>query len=104
MDFLSYLAAGGRIVYDGPMETRIEYGTDLKLDKEMSIFALCDTEPGRQALTALYRRDIEAAGGPIGRHCSIVSTRLCAGRQGMDVASSILDAMFDRRTILINSG
>ncbi|MBT9586342.1 hypothetical protein IV102_23570 [bacterium] len=44
------------------METRIEYGTDLKLDKEMSIFALCDADPGRQALTALYRRDIEAAG------------------------------------------
>ncbi len=38
-------------VYDGPMETRIEYRTDLKLDKEMSIFALCDSEPGRAALT-----------------------------------------------------
>lgn len=48
-------------VYDGPMETRIEYGTDLKLDKEMSIFALCDSEPGRAALTELYQRDIQAA-------------------------------------------
>lgn len=48
-------------VYDGPMETRIEYGTDLKLDKEMSIFALCDSAEGRAALTDLYRRDIEAA-------------------------------------------
>ena len=48
-------------VYDGPMETRIEYGTDLKLDKEMSIFALCDSEAGRAALSDLYRRDIQAA-------------------------------------------
>jgi homocysteine S-methyltransferase len=49
------------VVYDGPMETRIEYGTELKLDAEMSIFALCDSADGREALSALYRRDIEAA-------------------------------------------
>lgn len=50
-------------VYDGPMETRIEYETELKLDREMSIFALCDSAAGRRALTALYRRDAEVALG-----------------------------------------
>jgi homocysteine S-methyltransferase len=48
-------------VYDGPMETRIEYGTDLKLDKEMSIFALVDSPGGRQALAGLYWADVKAA-------------------------------------------
>lgn len=48
-------------VYDGPMETRIEYGSDLKLDKEMSIFALVDDTQGREALAALYRADVQAA-------------------------------------------
>jgi homocysteine S-methyltransferase len=48
-------------VYDGPMETRIEYGTDLKLDKEMSIFALCDSPEGREVLIGLYRMDVKAA-------------------------------------------
>jgi hypothetical protein len=52
---------GQSFVYDGPMETRIEYQTNLKLDKEMSIFALCDSPEGRQALGDFYRRDIEAA-------------------------------------------
>ncbi|MDA7742339.1 homocysteine S-methyltransferase family protein [Francisellaceae bacterium] len=47
--------------YDGPMETRIEYGTDLKLDQEMSIFTLLESKTGSLALRNLYRKDIEAA-------------------------------------------
>jgi len=56
------------LFYDGPMETRIEYGTDLQLDKEMSIFLLLETNEGREALSALYRQDIETVmpfGAPI---------------------------------------
>lgn len=48
-------------VYDGPMETRIEYGTDLELDKEMSLFALVDKPEGKEALANLYRADVKAA-------------------------------------------
>lgn len=44
---------------DAPMETRIEYGTDIKLDPEMSIFTLADKADGRAALAALYREDID---------------------------------------------
>lgn len=46
-------------LYDGPMETRIEYGTSIKLDKEMSIFRLTENDTGREALAKLYRTDIE---------------------------------------------
>lgn len=55
------LSGNAVYVYDGPMETRIEYGTDLKLDKEMSIFALVDRPEGKEALAALYRADVKAA-------------------------------------------
>ncbi|TNF69059.1 MAG: hypothetical protein EP298_04880 [Gammaproteobacteria bacterium] len=49
------------IFYDGPMETRVEYGWNLPLDKEMSIFRLLETQKGKDALRELYRRDIEVA-------------------------------------------
>ncbi|WP_298621885.1 hypothetical protein [uncultured Legionella sp.] len=47
--------------YDGPMETRIEFGTNIKIDKEMSIFMLMNTQEGRDALAKLYRTDIQTA-------------------------------------------
>lgn len=49
------------LLYDGPMETRIQFGTKLKLDPEMSIFSLVDSEEGRKALKELYVRDARAA-------------------------------------------
>jgi homocysteine S-methyltransferase len=48
-------------LYDGPMETRIQFGTDFKLDPEMSIFTLVESASGRSALSALYERDARAA-------------------------------------------
>lgn len=45
------------LLYDGPMETRIEYNTSLILDKEMSIFTLMYSEEGKKALCDLYTRD-----------------------------------------------
>src|SRR3990167_9621088 len=47
------------LLYDGPMETRIQYGTDLMPNKEIAIFRLVNTKAGRDALTKLYRTDIE---------------------------------------------
>ena len=61
MDFLTCLDKQPFIVLDGPMETRIEYGTNFKLDREMSIFTLLEKPEGRQALTKLYNEDIAIA-------------------------------------------
>ena len=61
MLFKTLLAKNECVFFDGPMETRIEYGTDLKLDKEMSIFLLVETHKGQDALKALYRTDIDMA-------------------------------------------
>ncbi len=60
MDLVSALKERPFMLYDGPMETRIEYGTTLKLDKEMSIFTLIYQEEGQKALRQLYETDIEA--------------------------------------------
>ncbi|OGT30386.1 MAG: hypothetical protein A3E87_01495 [Gammaproteobacteria bacterium RIFCSPHIGHO2_12_FULL_35_23] len=59
MQFSQVLQSQPVLFYDGPMETRIEYGTSLKLDKEMSIFRLLEFKEGRDALANLYRKDIE---------------------------------------------
>lgn len=59
MQFQEVFQAKPRIFYDGPMETRVEYETEIKLDREMSIFLLLETQKGREALGQLYRRDIE---------------------------------------------
>ena len=50
-------------LYDGQMETRIQFGTKLKVDPEMCIFTLVDVPEGRAALQALYARDARAADG-----------------------------------------
>ena len=48
------------LLTDGPMETRIEYGTNIELDKEISIFLLAETTEGRTALNKLYTEDINS--------------------------------------------
>lgn len=57
--FLYHLKNSPAVLMDAPMETRIEYGTDIKLDPEMSIFTLADKVDGKAALAALYRQDID---------------------------------------------
>lgn len=58
---LSTILANNEVVfYDGPMETRIEYNTDIELDPEMSIFQLVFQQHSSNALKRLYQEDIEA--------------------------------------------
>lgn len=61
MTFSQFSSAHPVMLYDGPMETRIQFGTDLPVDPTMCIFTLVDSEAGRQALSALYERDARAA-------------------------------------------
>jgi len=63
MKFKNVLQENALLFFNPPMETRIKYGTNLKLDKEMSIFLLADTQEGRDALAKLYRMDIDVAIG-----------------------------------------
>lgn len=48
-------------VFDGPMETRIKYGTDILLDKDLCIFKCLYQQNGVNALAKLYRQDTQIA-------------------------------------------
>jgi len=61
MNFLDTLKQSPFLLYDGPMETRIEYGTSIKLDPDVAIFKLIYQAEGQAALRKLYQTDIEAA-------------------------------------------
>lgn len=61
MDFVTAFNKKPCFLYDGPMETRIEFDTNLKLDNEMSIFTLIFSEEGKSALRKLYSEDIAIA-------------------------------------------
>lgn len=63
MNFLNALKQNTFLLYDGPMETRIEYDTSIQLHKDVSIFRLIYQDVGREALSYLYQTDIEVAGG-----------------------------------------
>lgn len=59
MRFLSELDRSPFLLYDGPMETRIEYGTSIKLDQSAAIFNLIYHEESKKVLQQLYQTDIE---------------------------------------------
>lgn len=61
MDFVTAFNSTPYLVYDGPMETRIEYDTDLKMDEAVSLFTLVFDEKGRKILEKFYREDISVA-------------------------------------------
>lgn len=56
--FLNVLAQQPFMLYDGPMETRIQFGTSIKLKNPTSIFALMFSAEGKAALQNLYEQDI----------------------------------------------
>lgn len=60
MDFKKAFQQKRFFFYDGPMETRIEYGTGIELDPEMSIFQMMNSKEDRFVLAKFYRADIEA--------------------------------------------
>lgn len=61
MNLIATLKQHSYILYDGPMETRIEYDSSLKLDNAGSIFQIIYLDEGREALRRFYQTDIRIA-------------------------------------------
>ena len=64
-DLLGAVAAGGPVLTDGGIETRIMFETDLPMDPHVQVAGLLGDAAGEQALGAVYRGYL-AAGGSAG--------------------------------------
>lgn len=64
-DLLVAVAAGGPVLTDGGIETRIMFETDLPMDPHVQVAGLLGDAAGEQALGAVYRGYL-AAGGSAG--------------------------------------
>lgn len=60
MEFIKALNNNTYLLYDGPMETRIEYNTDIPLESFVPIFKLIHDQAGQSALRKFYEQDIKA--------------------------------------------